>query len=582
MRPVAWLSVALAALAFGASACAAPAAQRATGAVAMTVERSLASGTGSFDHSVWDGLLRDGTVDGLVDYGVMSGRRAELDAYVESLSQADLGSLERDELKALLINAYNALTVVAILDNSGVESIREIDGVWTDLRWSVGGHSLTLDNIEHNILRPFFRDPRIHFAVNCASISCAPLPTWAYTGAELESQLEERSRAFLTNPANVSLSGGRLRVSRYFDWYGEDFTEEGWSPRAESVPAFIALYGTDDVREAVARDLEIAFAFADYDWSLNGATRAASERPPAGAPELAASRATTAGLMLATTDPSTPVQAASRPAAALLLSATTDPGIPVQAGSRPTTAALIPSTTNPGAPGSAARQASDSQSTAPQPSAEEDPGFILRIVNWLRDTAAGFGWLGPLFYAAVYALCVVLFMPGSALTIGAGITFGLGTGTLAVVIAANVGATLSFLIARYVLRRRVEKIVAGRPKLKAVDRAVQTQGWRVVALTRLSPVFPFNVQNYFYGLTGVPLLHFVAASLVGMLPGTLLYVYIGAASAEVAEAAGGAAGWGRTALLVAGLAATIAVVVLVTRVARRELDKALAEEEQPA
>ena len=123
----------------------------------------------------------------------------------------------------------------------------------------------------------------------------------------------------------------------------------------------------------------------------------------------------------------------------------------------------------------------------------------------------------------------------------------------------------------------MERWLAGRRKLSAVDRAVESQGWRVVALTRLSPVFPFNVQNYFYGLTAVPFLHYVFASLIGMLPGTLLYVYIGAAGAEVASAAGGAASWGQTILLVGGLIATLAVVVLITRVAKRELEKALAE-----
>ncbi|WP_419165330.1 TVP38/TMEM64 family protein [Candidatus Palauibacter sp.] len=218
-------------------------------------------------------------------------------------------------------------------------------------------------------------------------------------------------------------------------------------------------------------------------------------------------------------------------------------------------------------------------SLVPQPDSEEELGFVARLVTWLRDTAAGLGWLGPFFYGLVYALAVVLFVPGSALTIAAGITFGLGLGTLTVFVGANIGAALSFLIARYVLRDRVEKLLAGRPALRAIDRAVETQGWRIVFLTRLSPVFPFSAQNCFYGLTGVTFYQYVAASLVGMLPGTILYVYIGAAGAEVAEASGGAASWGQTTLLVAGLLATAAVVVLVTRVARRELEKALAEVE---
>ncbi|WP_419949597.1 VTT domain-containing protein [Candidatus Palauibacter sp.] len=504
----------------GAAACAAPSAERATGAVAEAVERALASGAAGFDHSDWDALLRVGTSAGLVDYSVMAGRRAELDAYVARLAAADLGALERDELMALLINAYNALTVVAILDHPDVASIREIDGVWTELEWTVGGHALTLDNIEHNVLRPFFLDPRIHFVVNCASLSCAPLPRWAYTGAELEAQLEERSRAFLTDPANVSLEGGRLKLSRYFEWYGSDFTTAGWEPRAESIPAFVARYATDEVRAAVEGDPGIAFDFADYDWSLNTVevlSSASSVRPA---------------------EPASPVTAAEPVSPPLV------------------TASLV--------------QAEG-----------EELGFGAWLVTWLRETVASLGWLGPFFYGLVYALAVVLFVPGSALTLAAGVTFGLGLGTLTVFVAANTGAALAFLIARYVLRDRVERLLAGRPALQAVDRAVETQGWRIVFLTRLSPVFPFNAQNYFYGLTGVTFYQYVAASLVGMLPGTLLYVYIGAAGAEVAEASGGAASWGQTALLVAGLVATAGVVVLVTRVARRELNKALAEVEAP-
>lgn len=509
----------LGAILLAAAACAAPAAERATGAVAADVERALERGGATFDHADWDALLRAGTKDGLVDYGVMAARRADLDGYVARLAAADLGALARDELMAFLINAYNALTVVVILDHPGVSSIREIEGVWTELRWTVGGHALTLDGIEHNVLRPFFRDPRVHFALNCASLSCAPLPPWAYRGPTLENQLEERSRAFLTDPANVSLDEGRLRLSRYFDWYGSDFTSSDWAPRAVSIPAFVARYATEPVRAAVEANPAIGFGFADYDWSLNVVDARSSERAPA------TSGSTPAGVALA--------------------------GLALAGPALPT--------------------------ASPAQSAEEELGLVARLVTWLRETAAGLGWLGPFFYGLVYALAVVLFVPGSALTIAAGVTFGLGLGGLTVFVAANVGAALAFVIARYVLRDRVERMLAGRPALQAIDRAVETQGWRIVFLTRLSPVFPFNAQNYFYGLTGVTLHHYVAASLVGMIPGTLLYVYIGAAGAEVAEASGGAAGWGQTALLVAGLIATAAVVVLVTRVARRELDKALAE-----
>ena len=501
---------ALAALATLAAGCAAPASRPATGEVAGDVERSFAGGSAVFDHAVWDTLLAEGTREGLVDYGYMASRADALAGYLAAVAAADLGSLAPAELEALLINAYNALTVRAILDHPGVASIRDIDGVWTDLRWPVGGHPLTLDNLEHHLLRPFFRDPRLHFALNCASLSCAPLPPWAFRGDAIDAQLEERARAFLRDPRNVRRDGRVLRVSRYFDWYGADFTAAGWEPRAETIPAFIARYAVEEVRAAVAADPELPLAFAEYDWSLN-----AAPPPPA----------TAAG------------------------------------GSREGGAAV-------------ADAGRDGARDAEQAPGAREPGGLSGLLERFRRRVAGLGPAAPLLYGLGYVLAVVLLVPGATLTIGAGLTFGLGLGTLVVVLAANTGACLAFLIARYLLRARVERWLAGREKLSAIDRAVESQGWRVVALTRLSPAFPFNVQNYFYGLTGVSFAGYALASLAGMLPGTLLYVSIGAAGAEVAAAAGGAASWGRTALLVSGLAATLVVVVLITRVAKRELDRA--------
>jgi len=470
--------------------CTAPASERATGELAADVERSLSSGDATFDHSLWNSLLAGGTRDGFVDYAYMGSRASDLATYRESLANADLGSLASHELEALLINAYNALTVQSILDHPSVASIRDIGGVWSERTWEVGGHSVTLDNLEHNLLRPFFRDPRIHFAVNCASHSCAPLPTWAFSGPELEDQLEERSRAFLADPANVRVDGSTLRVSRYFDWYGDDFVAEGWEPRSESIAEFIATYATEDVQATISSTPDIEIAFNDYDWALNALTP-----PPAGEAE-----------------------ANQEPAGGLA-------------------------------------------------------GFLAGFQTWV----SGFGSLAPLVYGLGYIVFVVLLVPGGALTLGAAFSFGFVKGGLVVFIAANIGAALAFLIGRYLLRSRVEGWISGKEKLGAIDRAVEEQGWRVVALTRLSPVFPFNVQNYFYGLTGVSFGGYVLASLIGMVPGTLLYVYIGSAGASVAQAAGGAASWGETALLVAGLAATFVAVGLVTRVAKRELDKATAE-----
>lgn len=257
-----------------AASCGAPASEPATGPVAEQIRASFEAGSGTFDHAEWNRLLAEGTRDGFVDYEYMTTHRAELDAYLERVARANLAELGPDHLMALLMNAYNALTVRSILDAWPVESIREIDGVWTEATHTVGGQELTLDAIEHNLLRPFWKDPRIHFGVNCASYSCAPLPPWAFTGDAVDEQLDQRTEAFLSSPKNVRIDGDSLRVSKYFDWYGADFTAEGWHPRAATVPAFIAGHTRPEVADFIeARGGDVPLAFMDYDWSLNAAGR---------------------------------------------------------------------------------------------------------------------------------------------------------------------------------------------------------------------------------------------------------------------------------------------------------------------
>lgn len=256
-----------------AASCGAPQSAPAQGPVGDAVQSAIDSGSATFDHAEWNRLLEGGTRDGLVDYEFMREHRGELDAYLERVARANLAALDGDHLMALLMNAYNAITVRAILDASEggwVGSIRDIDDVWKKHRHTVGSHQVTLDEIEHNLLRPFWKDPRIHFGVNCASMSCAPLPPWAFTGDEVDEQLERLTRDFLTDPDNVRIDGDTLAVSKYFDWYGDDFTADGWEPRAESIPAFIARYGTDEVKAMVERG-DPDLRFMDYDWSLNQA-----------------------------------------------------------------------------------------------------------------------------------------------------------------------------------------------------------------------------------------------------------------------------------------------------------------------
>ncbi len=172
-----------------------------------------------------------------------------------------------------------------------------------------------------------------------------------------------------------------------------------------------------------------------------------------------------------------------------------------------------------------------------------------------------------------YAVAVVAFVPASALTLAAGAVFGLAWGTAYVFVAALVGSSAAFLVSRYVARRAVERRVTADPRFSAIDRAVGEAGRKIVFLLRLTPVIPFNLLNYALGLTQVRLVDTLIAS-VGMLPGTLLYVYLGKVAGEVATRASGAEA-GRSpaewALLIVGLLATVTVTVFVTRIAKEAL-----------
>jgi len=477
-----------------AAACGAPKSEALGGEVGREVRASIDSGTASFGEDDWGALLAGGTRDGLVDYDWFRAHRSDLDAYLERVGGADLPSLAPPHLEALLIDAYNAYTIRTILEHPGVGSIRDIDGAWTDLEHEVGGHEVTLDQIEHGLLRPYFRDPRLHFALNCASRSCAPLPPWAYAGDSLDAQLEGRARAFLRDTANVRVEDGTLVLSKYFDWYGGDFTNAEWTPHAETIPLFVAEYARPDVAEFIrGHDGKPPVRFTDYDWSLNAAA----------GPDSASGGSSTSG--------------------------------------GPSTA---------GASASGARG-----------------GWVARLRGWV----ASLGPAGPVAYGAAYVLATVLFVPGSALTVGAGIAFGLVWGTVITSIASVTGAAAAFLVARYLLRDRVARWVEDHDRLRIVDRAVGEQGWKIVALTRLSPLFPFNLLNYAYGLTDVGFRHYVLASWVAMLPGTVAYVWIGAAGAAVASSATGGGGWLHTALQVLGVAATLGVAIVIGRIATRAL-----------
>jgi uncharacterized membrane protein YdjX (TVP38/TMEM64 family) len=191
------------------------------------------------------------------------------------------------------------------------------------------------------------------------------------------------------------------------------------------------------------------------------------------------------------------------------------------------------------------------------------------------DWAAGQGAWTPVIFIALYVLAAVLLVPASLLTLGAGAVFGLARGTLLVSLASTLAATVAFLLGRHLAREAVAGRIAGHERFAALDRAVAAEGWKIVLLTRLSPVFPYTVLNYAFGLTPVKLGHYVLASWLGMLPGTVMYVYLGTL-AGAATTGPRSRTTGEWALYGVGLAATVAVTVLVTRLARKALARRVA------
>jgi len=204
-------------------------------------------------------------------------------------------------------------------------------------------------------------------------------------------------------------------------------------------------------------------------------------------------------------------------------------------------------------------------------------GKAFPLQSWLKqalDWVASLGAWGLAIFIVLYIVAAVLLVPGSALTLGAGAVFGVLRGTLVVSVASTLAATAAFLIGRHLARAAITRKIEGNPKFTAIDRAVAKEGWKIVLLTRLSPVFPYTLLNYAFGLTRVKAGHYVLASWIGMLPGTVMYVYFGSLAQVVGQRSRTTGEW---ILYGAGLLATVAVTVFVTRVARRALAKEVPE-----
>ena len=246
---------------------------------------------GEFNHSQWDELLKSHVVElgeghaTQIDYDGMLRERELLSVYLEQVSQVSSQSFEawpQPEQLAFLINVYNAATVELILtEYPGLDSIKDLGSLFRSpfsrKFISLFDEAVSLDHIEHELIRgpDGFGDPRIHFAVNCASIGCPALSGEVYSGANLEQQLEEATAMFLGDSTRNRIEGNILRVSKIFDWYEEDF-EQGWRG-TESVSEFVALYAeTIGLSADITARLQgngFRVRYLRYDWNLNSTSR---------------------------------------------------------------------------------------------------------------------------------------------------------------------------------------------------------------------------------------------------------------------------------------------------------------------
>jgi len=201
--------------------------------------------------------------------------------------------------------------------------------------------------------------------------------------------------------------------------------------------------------------------------------------------------------------------------------------------------------------------------------------WMQASLDWVKDL----GVWAPVFVAGFYIVACVLFLPGSVITVGAGAVLGVPMGTIAVSIGSTLGAAAAFCVGRFIARDWVAAKVADHPRFAAIDEAVGREGFKIVLLTRLSPIFPFNLLNFAYGLTKVRLGTYVLASWIGMFPATVMYVYLGSLGKVATQ-------WSQMptmqkVLYLAGLVATVAVTVVITRLARRALKEAVNNSRQP-
>ena len=220
------------------------------------------------DNAIYAELLGEYVKDGVVNYQGLKNEEALLDKYLKVLEEVDSKILSRNEQFAFYVNAYNAWTIKLILSGyPGIKSIKDLGSLfkspWKKKICRIDGEIITLDDIEHNILRPRFKDPRVHFAINCAAKSCPPVRSEPYRGGDLDQQLDEMTRAFINDLESNRLEDHTLYVSSIFKWFAEDFNKD--------IIGFFLKYAKGDLKEQLEANKEkIRVKYLDYNWSLNG------------------------------------------------------------------------------------------------------------------------------------------------------------------------------------------------------------------------------------------------------------------------------------------------------------------------
>ena len=220
------------------------------------------------DHTIFAELLKNHVSQGRVDYQGFKKNEQRLDTYLAVLEKIDAKSLSPQERMAYYINIYNAWTIKLILTAyPDVKSIKDLGSLfqtpWKKEFVKINGQVVTLDHIEHDILRPMFKDPRIHFAINCAALSCPPLLNEPYEGATLDRQLNAATTSFINDPDSNYIKGKRLHVSKIFKWFNEDFKGD--------ILGFFKQYAKGQLKRKLdSQGVGLNIKYLSYDWSLNG------------------------------------------------------------------------------------------------------------------------------------------------------------------------------------------------------------------------------------------------------------------------------------------------------------------------